>query len=85
MGLDPDLDLVIRRFAPPVSSRNQVPLPVDAMRAAGVPGDEVAIGSIGDGEVVVALRVFRARRHSGIATGIYPTGELDRLREEWQR
>ena len=55
------------------------------MRAAGLPGDEVAIGAIGDGEVVVALRVFRARRHSGIATGIYPTGELDRLREEWQR
>lgn len=69
-----------------VSSKNQVTLPVEAMRAAGLhPGDEVTIRPIGDGEVVVALRGSRVRRHSGIATGIYPAGELDRLRDEWQR
>lgn len=69
-----------------VSSKNQVTLPVEAMRAAGLhPGDEVTIRPIGDGEVVVALRGSRVRRHAGIATGIYPTGELDRLRDEWQR
>jgi bifunctional DNA-binding transcriptional regulator/antitoxin component of YhaV-PrlF toxin-antitoxin module len=68
-----------------VSSKNQVTLPVDAMREAGLrPGDEVTIRSIGDGEVVVALRDSRVRRHAGIATGIYPAGELDRLRDEWQ-
>jgi bifunctional DNA-binding transcriptional regulator/antitoxin component of YhaV-PrlF toxin-antitoxin module len=69
-----------------VSSKNQVTLPVEAMRAAGLqPGDEVTIRPIGDGEVVVALRGSRVRRHAGIATGIYPAGELDRLRDEWQR
>ncbi len=54
------------------------------MRAAGLhAGDEVTIRPIGHGEVVVALRGSRVRRHAGIATGIYPVGELDRLRDEW--
>jgi AbrB family looped-hinge helix DNA binding protein len=71
---------------PKVSSKNQVTLPVDAMRAAGLhAGDEVVVRPIGDGEVIVAARGSRVRRHSGIATGIYPAGELDRLRDEWER
>jgi AbrB family looped-hinge helix DNA binding protein len=69
-----------------VSSKNQVTLPVEAMRAAGLhAGDEVVVRPIGDGEVIVAARGSRVRRHSGIANGIYPAGELDRLRDEWQR
>ena len=69
---------------PRVSSKNQVTLPIEAMRAAGLhAGDEVTIRPIGHGEVVVALRGSRVRRHAGIATGIYPVGELDRLRDEW--
>ena len=69
-----------------VSSKNQVTLPVEAMRAAGLhAGDEVTVRPIGDGELVVALRGSRVRRHAGIATGIYQPGELDRLRDEWER
>ncbi len=71
---------------PRVSSKNQVTLPVEAMRAAGLrAGDEVAVRSLGDGEVVIATRGSRVRRHAGIATGIYKVGELDRLRDEWKR
>jgi bifunctional DNA-binding transcriptional regulator/antitoxin component of YhaV-PrlF toxin-antitoxin module len=71
---------------PRVSSKNQVTLPVDAMRAAGLQaGDEVTVRPIGDGEVVIALRGSRVRRHAGIASGIYQPGELDRLRDEWER
>ena len=56
------------------------------MRAAGLrPGDEVTVRPVGDGEVIVAARGSRVRRHAGIATGIYPPGELDRLRDEWER
>ncbi len=56
------------------------------MRAAGLrAGDEVTVRPIGDGEVVVALRGSRVRRHAGIANGIYRPGELDRLRDEWER
>ena len=69
-----------------VSSKNQVTLPVEAMRAAGLrAGDEVVVRPVGEGEVLVAVRGSRVRRHAGIATGIYPAGELARLRDEWER
>jgi AbrB family looped-hinge helix DNA binding protein len=71
---------------PRVSSKNQVTLPVAVMRSAGLaPGDEVTVRRVGDGEVLVAVRGSRVRRHAGIATGIYQPGELDRLRDEWDR
>jgi bifunctional DNA-binding transcriptional regulator/antitoxin component of YhaV-PrlF toxin-antitoxin module len=71
---------------PRVSSKNQVTLPVEVMRSAGVaPGDEVTIRRAGDGEIVVAVRGTRVRRHAGIASGIYDDGELDQLRDEWNR
>ncbi len=71
---------------PRVSSKNQVTLPVDVMRSAGLAaGDEVTIRRVGDGEVLVAARGSRVRRHAGIATGIYHPGELDQLRDEWNR
>jgi AbrB family looped-hinge helix DNA binding protein len=69
-----------------VSSKNQVTLPVEAMRAAGLrAGDEVVVRPVGEGEVLVAVRGSRVRRHAGIAKGIYPIGELDRVRDEWER
>jgi AbrB family looped-hinge helix DNA binding protein len=69
-----------------VSSKNQITLPVEAMRAAGLhAGDEVTVRPVGDGEVLVAARGSRVRRHAGIVDGIYEPGELERLRDEWQR
>ncbi len=69
-----------------VSSKNQITLPVEAMRAAGLrPGEEVTVRPIGDGELIIAARGSRIRRHAGIAAGIYEQGELDRLRNEWDR
>jgi len=69
-----------------VSSKNQVTLPVAAMRAAGLrAGEEVTVRSIGDGELIIAARGSRVRRHAGIAHGIYGEGELDSLRDEWER
>ncbi|MGH2871297.1 MAG: AbrB/MazE/SpoVT family DNA-binding domain-containing protein [Solirubrobacteraceae bacterium] len=69
-----------------VSSKNQVTLPVEAMRVAGLhAGDEVTVRPLGDGEVIIARRGSRVRQHAGIATGIYKPGELDHLRDEWER
>jgi AbrB family looped-hinge helix DNA binding protein len=69
-----------------VSSKNQITLPVETMRAAGLhAGDEVTVRPIGDGEIIVAARGSRVRRHAGIAKGIYREGELDCLRDEWAR
>lgn len=69
-----------------MSSKNQVTLPVAALRAAGLqPGDEVTVRPVAAGEIVIAARSSRVRRHAGIATGIYRSGELEQLRDEWER
>ncbi len=71
---------------PKVSSKNQITLPVEMMRTAGLQaGDEVTVRPLGDGEIVIAARGSRIVRHAGIATGIYKKKELDRLRDEWDR
>lgn len=67
-----------------VSTKNQITVPVEALRGAGLaPGDEVTVRPAGTGEIVIAARSSRVRRHAGIATGIYRSGELDQLRAEW--
>jgi bifunctional DNA-binding transcriptional regulator/antitoxin component of YhaV-PrlF toxin-antitoxin module len=71
---------------PKVSTKNQVTLPVEVMRGAGLrPGDEVAIEALGEGEIRIAARGSRVRHNAGIASGIYGGRELDRLRDEWER
>jgi bifunctional DNA-binding transcriptional regulator/antitoxin component of YhaV-PrlF toxin-antitoxin module len=71
---------------PKISSKNQITLPVDVMREADLrPGDELAVRLLGKGEVVLAARGSRIKRHAGIATGIYRKDELNRLRDEWKR
>ena len=71
---------------PKVSAKNQITLPVEALKAAGLgPGDEITVRPAGAGEIVIAARTSRVRRHAGIAKGIYQPGELDQLRDEWDR
>lgn len=69
-----------------MSAKNQITIPVTALRAAGLgPGDEVTVRPVGAGELVIEARRSRVRRHAGIATGIYQRDELERLRDEWER
>lgn len=69
-----------------VSSKNQITLPVEVMKRAGVrPGDDVVARVSDEGEIVLATRGSRVRRHAGIVNGLYEPGELDRLRDEWER
>lgn len=71
---------------PKISSRNQVTLPIAALRAAGLrAGEEIAIRCTGEGEIAIAARASRIRRNAGIASGIYESGELEQLRGEWGR
>jgi len=73
-------------LVPRISSKNQITLPVDAMRAAGLrAGDDVAIRATDRGEIVVAARGSRVRRNAGLFHGLYEEGYLDRLRDEWER
>jgi bifunctional DNA-binding transcriptional regulator/antitoxin component of YhaV-PrlF toxin-antitoxin module len=70
---------------PKLSSKNQVTIPVEALRAAGLrAGDELVVRIAAEGEIVLAARGSRVRRHAGIAEGIYEQGELGRLRREWE-
>ena len=69
-----------------MSSKNQVTLPVVAMRAVGLhAGDEVTVRAVGDGQLLIAALGSRISRHAGIASGIYGDGEVGRLRDEWDR
>lgn len=69
-----------------MSTKNQVTLPVAAMQAAGLrAGDDVDIRAAGPGEIVIAVRGSRVRRHAGIVSGLVQPGTVDRLRDEWER
>ncbi len=91
MGLRPPYPLLYYlpwycKGMPKVSSKHQITIPVEAMREAGLHvGDEVVVRAARDGEIVLALRGSRIRRHAGIAAGIYEPDEVDRLRGEWDR
>ena len=68
-----------------ISRKNQVTLPVGALREAGLqPGDDVRVQVTGPGR----LELVRADELVGEFAGIfdeaaYPEGYLDELRREW--
>lgn len=73
-----------------VSSKNQVTLPVAALRAAGVgPGDVLRVEAEGDG----VFRLVRERdpwwelfeEAAGSDLGITTREELEEMRDEWER
>ncbi len=67
-----------------VSRKNQVTLPVAAMRAAGIAqGDELRVETEADGRIVLVRDGDPLDRFVGAIPGI---GEdLERLRDEWER
>lgn len=68
-----------------ISRKNQVTLPVEALRAAGLePGDDVRVQAIGPGRLELVRVDDLVKEFAGVFDAtVYPNGYLDRLRREW--
>jgi bifunctional DNA-binding transcriptional regulator/antitoxin component of YhaV-PrlF toxin-antitoxin module len=68
---------------PRISSKHQVTLPVESLRAVGLgPGDEVTITAEGPDRIVVHRADSDIGKALGIFDGLYEPGYLERLRSE---
>jgi bifunctional DNA-binding transcriptional regulator/antitoxin component of YhaV-PrlF toxin-antitoxin module len=73
------------RGATTVSSKHQVTIPKQAMTAAGLrAGDRLSAVPRGRGRVLLVREEDPLERHAGKLTGVYRSGELDELRDEWR-
>ncbi len=64
-----------------ISSKRQVTLPIESLRATGLkPGDEVSIKASESGRIVVQRAEPSIDRGVGVFDGLYGAGYLDRLR-----
>lgn len=68
-----------------ISSKNQVTIPVDALRRAGLKaGDELRVESARAGRVVFARDTNPLLKYAGALTGVFKPGDLEKLRNEWR-
>jgi bifunctional DNA-binding transcriptional regulator/antitoxin component of YhaV-PrlF toxin-antitoxin module len=75
---------VRRRGAARISSKHQITIPADALRAAGLRvGDRVVARAEGPGRVVLERESDVIGEFAGALTGAYLPDELDVLRREW--
>jgi bifunctional DNA-binding transcriptional regulator/antitoxin component of YhaV-PrlF toxin-antitoxin module len=68
-----------------ISRKNQVTLPVDALRAAGLePGDDLRVEVAGPGRLELIRTADLVEEFAGVFDAtVYPDGYLDELRREW--
>ena len=68
-----------------ISRKNQVTLPVEALRAAGLePGDDVRVQAVGPGRLELVRAGDLLAEFAGVFDAtVYPDGYLERLRREW--
>ena len=68
-----------------ISRKNQLTLPIEALRAAGLePGDDVRVQVVGPGRLEVVRADELVDEFAGVFDAtVYPDGYLDELRREW--
>ena len=68
-----------------ISRKNQVTLPVDALRAAGLePGDDVQVRAVAPGRLELVRDDELLLEFAGTFDAtVYPEGYLEELRREW--
>lgn len=75
---------VRRRGATRISSKNQVTLPVDALKATGLEiGDLLVARPDGPGRIVLERQLDVVTQFCGVLTEVYADDEVERLRSEW--
>ena len=69
-----------------ISRKNQVTLPVGALRAAGLqPGDDVLVTAVAPGHLELTRPMNIVEETAGIfGPDVYPDGYLEELRREWE-
>ncbi len=73
-----------RRGTSRLSSKHQVTIPADALRAAGLEvGERLIFHAEGPGRVVLEREADVLDEFSGTLTGVYEPNELIHLRDEW--
>ena len=74
-----------RRGTTRISVQNQVTLPVEALRKAGLhAGNELRVEGVGPGKLVLSRTDEPVEKLAGMFTGMYPKGYLKKLRREWR-
>jgi len=67
-----------------ISRKNQVTIPVEALREAGLePGDDLRVLAAGAGRLELVRAEDLVAEFAGVFDGVYPPGHLDELRREW--
>lgn len=68
-----------------ISRKNQVTLPIDALRGAGLePGDDMRVQAVGPGRLELVRVDDLVAEFAGVFdAAVYPDGYLDQLRREW--
>lgn len=73
-----------RRGTTRITSKHQVTIPLDAMRAAGLEaGERLVAHSDGPGRVILEREHDVIAEFAGALNGLYPDNALELLRAEW--
>jgi bifunctional DNA-binding transcriptional regulator/antitoxin component of YhaV-PrlF toxin-antitoxin module len=71
---------------PRISTKNQITIPVAALKEAGLDvGDQVIVEALEEGELRVRRGAITFESAFGALTGTYPPGYLERLDAEDER
>ncbi len=82
--MDRPVKIQRRRGFTRVSPKHQVTIPVEALARAGLQvGDPLRVEARRNGEIVLTREANPLERYAGSLTGLYPPGELEQLRREW--